>query len=206
MKHIAIIGFGNVGKNLAQLFTAAGCQVTICLREGTSNEIGYPTATMEEGVTAADIIALALPYTAVQEALTPLKLQLKNKILIDCTNPLNEDWSPLLLESQTSAAEQIAAWFPLAKVVKAFNTIFADVMAPEHHNRGGLNITAFVASDDLKAKQEVLTLSAKMGFAPLDVGDLSSARYLEAMAHLNIRIAAELGGGTQAAFIYHQSK
>jgi hypothetical protein len=41
-----------------------------------------------------------------------------------------------------------------------------------------------------------------LGFAPVDAGPLRSARYLEAIAHLNIQIAVGQGGGTDAAFVY----
>ena len=205
MKNIAIIGFGNVGQRLANLFTDAGYQVTICSQDGEASKPEYAAAKVQQGIKAADAIALAIPYTAVKETLTPYSEELAGKILIECTNPLNEDWSPLLLGQQTSAAEEVAALLPETKVVKAFNTIFADVMAKEHHDRAGLKITAFVAGNDTEAKSEVLTLVEKAGLAPLDTGDLSSARYLEAMAHLNIKIAVGQGGGTQAAFIYHQA-
>lgn len=205
MKNIAIIGFGNVGQHLAELFSDAGYQVIICSRDGEAGKPEYAAANIQQGIKAADAVALAIPYTAVKDILMPHSAELAGKILIECTNPLNEDWSPLLLGQHTSAAEQIAALLPETKVVKAFNTIFADVMAKEHHDREGLKITAFVAGNDLEAKTAVLTLVEKAGLAPLDTGGLSSARYLEAMAHLNIKIAVEQGGGTQAAFIYHQT-
>ncbi len=205
MKKITVLGFGNVGKNLATLFTDAGYEVTICSNDGSAGAQMYATSKISEGFANTDALALAIPYVAVEQILAEYKDQLAGKIIIDCTNPLNDDWSPLLLGQETSAAEQIASMAPAAKVVKAFNTIFADVMAKEHHDRGGLTMTAFVAGDDITAKNEVLSLAQKAGLAPLDSGALSSARYLEAMAHLNIRIAVELEGGTQAAFVYHQS-
>ncbi|WDE08473.1 NAD(P)-binding domain-containing protein [Thalassomonas viridans] len=205
MQKIAIFGFGNVGQKLATLFSEAGKTVVIYSKDGQSGRDRYKSASYSDGVRAVDAIALAVPYTGIKALLKPLTEELAGKIIIDCSNPLNDDWSPLLLGQETSAAEQIAAAVPQAKVIKAFNTIFADVMAKEHHNRGGLTMTAFIAGDDSAAKNTTLELAAAVGLAPLDVGPLRSARYLEAMAHLNIQIAVGQGGGTQAAFVYHQA-
>jgi predicted dinucleotide-binding enzyme len=89
---------------------------------------------------------------------------------------------------------------PEAYVVKAFNTIFADVMSEPVKN--GQRVTAFIAGDNDAAKQKVYALASDIGYAPIDTGPLYTARYLESMAHLNIQIAVGQGGGTHAAFIY----
>ena len=51
----------------------------------------------------------------------------------------------------------------------------------------------YVAGDDAKAKQTVISLVESMGLRPLDVGPLSAARYLEGMAYLNIGLNAANG-------------
>lgn len=199
--NIAIFGTGQVGQHLYQLFRQSDVSVQRCARQQTPEIIHF-----EEGAAWADIIVLALPYTALKECLTPLKEKLHGKIIVDCTNPLNTDWSPLVLGENNSAAEEISRLVPEAFVVKAFNTIFADVMTPERQQRDGQRITAFVASQHDDAKQTIMQLAEKSGFHALDVGPLHMARYLEAIAHLNIQIAIGQGGGTNAAFIYHQIK
>jgi len=205
MQTIAIFGFGNVGQNLAALFSEAGRKVIIYSQDGHTGAEQYQSSAYRSGLDGVDAIALAIPYSVIAELITPLAKALAGKTIIDCSNPLNDDWSPLLLGQETSAAEEISSMVPQAHVVKAFNTIFADVMAKEHHNRNGLPITAFVAADDDKAKNDTLQLAEAVGLAPLDVGPLKSARYLESLAHLNIQIAVGQGGGTQAAFVYHQA-
>ncbi|MBB6521029.1 NADPH-dependent F420 reductase [Pseudoteredinibacter isoporae] len=205
MKHISVVGYGSVGQKLAKLFNDAGRNVTVCSKDASRGAEHYPTATFIEGIQSADAIVLAIPYGAIQTLIESLADELNGKTIIDCCNPLNEDWSPLLLGQETSAAEQIAALAPQAKVVKAFNTIFADVMAREHHDRKGHTITAFISGDDKTSKHGVMSLASDCGFSALDAGPLKSARYLEAMAHLNIEIAVAQGGGTNAAFVYHQA-
>ena len=204
MNQIAIFGFGSVGQQLAKLFHDAGKTIVIYSKDGQSGSDFYQSASFSDDLSGIDAVALAIPYTAVESVLSPLRDDLRGKIIIDCTNPLNEDWSPLPLGENNSAAEEIASSFPEATVIKAFNTIFADIMDKERHDRNGHAITAFIGGDDAKAKNEVMDLASASGFSALDVGPLKTARYLEAIAHLNIQIAIGQEGGTNAALIYHR--
>lgn len=197
---IAILGFGNVGKQLADLFHKAGYEVVIGVRSVPTQELPYGSAPLSEAVASADCVVLAIPFAACLDILPELAAVTNGKIVIDSTNPINADWSPKLLGQENSAAEVISSLLPDAHVVKAFNTIFADVMSQPV--RDGQAITAFVAGDNDEAKRKVVALARAMGYAPLDTGPLYTARYLESMAHLNIQIAVGQGGGTNAAFIY----
>lgn len=201
---IAILGFGNVGKQFAALFSKAGHDVVIGLRSAPTQELPYPSATLIQAVEGADIVAIALPFTACAEVLPELSETTVGKIVIDSTNPLNPDWSPKLLGQENSAAEEISRLLPNADVIKAFNTIFADVM--DKPVIDGHPITAFIAGDHDQAKQQVMVLAKEMGYIPIDTGPLYTSRYLESMAHLNIEIAVGQGGGTYAAFLYLQSR
>lgn len=197
---IAILGFGSVGQKLSQLLTQSGHNVVIGVRAIDEVNAPYPVQTMLNAVSDADMVILAIPYSSCQLVLAELAPSLAGKVVVDCTNPLHADWSPLELVEFSSASEQIAAWLPDSKVIKAFNTIFADMM--DKRVLGGEKITAFIAGDDTNAKQQLLHVVEQMGFMPRDVGPLRIARYLEAMAHLNIQIAVGQAGGTSAAFIY----
>ncbi len=196
--NIAILGYGAVGQKLALLLKGAGHSVVIGARDAA--DALFPVKTMQQAANEADVVLLAIPFSSCEQVLAELAATLEGKVVVDCTNPLNADWSPLELADFSSASEQIAAWLPASKVVKAFNTIFADMMDKTVLN--GQKITAFVAGDDTHAKLQVLLLAEQMGFVPQDVGPLRIAKYLEAMAHLNIQIAVGQGGGTAAAFIY----
>lgn len=201
---IAILGFGNVGKQFANLFSKAGHEIVLGLRSVPNQELPYPSMTFKEAAEVADIVAIAIPFTACADVLPELAEVTTGKIVIDSTNPLNTDWSPKLLGQENSASEEISRLLPEAYVVKAFNTIFADVM--NEPVRDGQPITAFIAGDNNEAKQKIATLANDIGYAPIDTGGLYTARYLESMAHLNIQIAVGQGGGTNAAFIYLQRK
>jgi predicted dinucleotide-binding enzyme len=196
---IAILGTGSVGQRLYQLISPLTPSVQLCARKPELDRPDYA-----QGAQAADMVLLALPFTALTDVLPGLEAALKGKIVVDCTNPLHADWSPLLLGQEHSAGEETARLLPGSRVVKAFNTIFADVMTTDRQDRGGLRTTAFIAGDDAQAKSAVLSLARQAGFEPLDVGPLRMARHLESMAHLNIQIAVGQKGGTNAAFVYHQ--
>lgn len=201
---IGIIGTGNVAQNLGNLFFENGFGVTFGSRNADEK---LADKTVESfGVTAknADVVIFAIPYTAFKEVATELKDELGGKIVIDLTNPLNADWSPLNLGAENSAGEENAQHLPNSKVVKAFNTIFADVMKADKQSFNGEKLTVFVAGDDAEANQTVADLANKIGFSAMVVGGIKNARYLEAIAHLNIQIAVGMQGGTDAGLTYFQ--
>jgi 8-hydroxy-5-deazaflavin:NADPH oxidoreductase len=204
--HIGILGGGNLGGALALLASSAGHDVRIGQREIGPLANGLDAVALEAAAAHGDVVVIAVPFAACAEVLSPLSQMLAGKIVVDATNPLNTDWSPLLLGQENSAAEEIARMLPASRVVKAFNTVFADAMTPQRlPRRGGQRLTAFVASDDDVAAATVAELAQSMGFAPQSAGVLTNARHLEAMAHLNIAIAVGGGGGTDAGILYDRA-
>ena len=196
---ISFIGAGNVATNLGGLFNSAGHEIVYATQNPRENQVSVAQACLH-----GEIVCFAIPYDAMHGVLTENKGALKGKIVVDITNAINlDDWSPLLLGQENSGAEEAAKLLPESSVVKAFNTIFADVMKPEKQKFHGQPLTAFIASDDEEAAQVIKQLADEAGFSGFIVGPLKNARYLEAMAHLNIAIAL-IGGGTDAGFSYHQ--
>lgn len=98
----------------------------------------------------------------------------------------------------TSASEQIQALASSARVVKAFNTVFASRMAEPSED--DVQLDAYVAGDDEEAKRSVLELAGSIGFRPIDAGPLSMARVLEGMALLNITLQIRNGWPWQSGF------
>jgi 8-hydroxy-5-deazaflavin:NADPH oxidoreductase len=203
---IGIVGAGNVGTKLAALMVHAGHEVTLGARDVSKvkTKTPYRVSQIDKAISSVDIVILAIPYSACADALPPLASELIGKIVVDATNPLKPDWSPLLLGEQNSAGEEIARLLPKSHVVKAFNTVFADVMQVDRVKRNSMSATAFICGDSAEAVNKVAGLARDIGFAPIVTGPLQNSRYLEAMAHLNIAIAVGQGGGTNAAFLYDQ--
>ena len=159
--------------------------------------------TYQDAVKDVEVVVLATPW--LENATINLVGELSDlagKIVVDCTNPLSADYMSNTLGHTTSSSEEIAKLIPHAKVVKAFNTIFADVMQPGKQTFDGYKGTGFYCSDDAEAKKVVAQLIEDAGFEPVDAGMLKNARYLEPMAQLNIQITYGLSGGTDVAFRY----
>ncbi|MGZ4882893.1 MAG: NADPH-dependent F420 reductase, partial [Halobacteriota archaeon] len=115
------------------------------------------------------------------------------KVLVDVTNALGPAME-LAVGFSTSSAEEIQKALPDARVVKAFNTVFAQNQSTARV--GAEQLSAFIAGDDDAAKRVVMQLAADIGFDPIDVGALRSARYLEPMGKLIISLGYGLGMGT----------
>jgi len=201
---IAIIGTGNMAKGLAGAFSKAGYPVTFGSREAdkareAARELGgnISGADIASATGNADIVVLAIPFDAAADAIAAAG-GLEGKIVIDITNPLTADYSGLTIGHSTSAGEEIQKLAPKAKVVKAFNTIFASVLQAGG-KIGDKPATVFIAGDDAAATQAVEAVVAKSGFVPVQVGGLSVSRYLEPVAGLNIQLGYMRGFGTEIA-------
>jgi NADPH-dependent F420 reductase len=204
--NIAIIGAGNVGGTLGKRWAGNGHRVVFGSREPKSEKArnlaaeSGPSAKVASNAEAADaseIVLVATPFPAVQQALREAG-GLAGKIVIDATNPLLPTLEGLSVGLTDSAAEQVAGWAPGAKVVKAFNTVGYNIMAnPEFDKR---RVAMFYCGDDTEAKKKVASLIAELGFEALDAGPLKQARVLEPFAMLWISLALQYGYGANIAF------
>lgn len=192
-----------MGTEFARVFGSAGHRVVLGSRnphkEGDrlrESGLDSQVVTIESAAYQADILILAVPGSAIKKALKGAG-DLDNKILIDCTNPL-DDSLELTKGFSTSNAEELADEYPKAKVVKAFNTIFAGVLraGPDF---AGRKAAVFYAGDDAASKEKVHALISELGFEPVDVGPLKSARYLEPLSALLVHLAYSQMMGTQLA-------
>lgn len=179
---IAIVGNGNVGAGLASVLSRTSNDVTVVTRADD----------LATAIKAAELVVLATPFGAAAELAT--KADFSSKIVVDVSNPITADFSGLQIGHETSAAEEIAKLLPGAKVVKAFNTVFAQHYA-NGLTLGGNRIQTFIASDDEAARDRVSALAAEIGFEPVVAGPLKNARYLEPMGFMNIQFGYVLGRG-----------
>jgi predicted dinucleotide-binding enzyme len=189
-KRVGIIGNGHVGSALARGLTKAGHII---------KAIGNEPAKLQEVAGWSEIAMLAVPFTAIDSVIKAIGDSVGGKTLVDITNALSADmqWA---LGFTTSGAEELQRKVPKARVVKAFNTVFA-----QHMDSGHLcdqQLTAFVAGNDAGAKNDVLELARNIGFQAIDAGPLRNARLLEALGFLNIQLGYGLNMGTQSGFKY----
>lgn len=205
---ISIIGSGNVGGNLARLMKKQAIDVTVGVRDMSEESAralqsaGIAVTSIEEAIETSPVVLIAIHFLAVEEALTPFKEALKGKVIIDATNPLNADWSPYVIEGGISGAEFIQQCFPEATVVKAFQTVFADIMTEERLVVDNKKATTFINSDNSEAAMMVKALTDTIGMDGVITGTLAASRYTEAIAHLNIALAVGQNNGTNSGFMY----
>lgn len=201
---VTVIGAGNMGAAFVKQLTRAGHQVSVTARSAdkalavAAANAGAVAVSAANAAAGADVLVLATGYADAVGALKSLG-DLTGKIVVDITNPLTADYMGLTLGHSTSAAEEIAKAIPGAEVVKAFNTLFAQVLTEGADFGNGQTVSVFVASDSERAKQAVKTLAESMSFATVDAGGLKNARYLEPLAGLNIYFGYGAGQGTSIA-------
>jgi predicted dinucleotide-binding enzyme len=183
---IAIIGNGNVGRALKRGLDRAGYEVRNSQKE-----------TVKETAIWGEVVIIAIPYAAIDAVVHELENAIDGKVVVDATNSLTPDMQ-LALGFSTSGAEELQKKIPNTRVVKAFNTVFA-----QHMDTGsvlGQQLTLFAASDDQPARLTALELGKAIGFDAVDAGPLSNARQLEALGYFNIQLGYVLGNGTDAGF------
>ena len=201
---ITVIGAGNMGSAFVSQLVRAGHRVSVTARNGAkasqvaAANTGASAVEISGAATDADAVILATGYADAVNALQAIG-DLKGKVVIDITNPLTADYMGLTLGHSTSAAEEIAKAVPGAEVVKAFNTVFAQVLAEGPDFGNGRKVEVFVASDSERAKQTAAAIAESIGFGVVDAGALKNARYLEPLAGLNIYLGYGAGLGTAIA-------
>jgi len=204
---IAVIGIGNMGAALARGIGDAHYELVIGARNvdkatALAKEIGSQVEAggISAAIKAADLVFMALPYEANLAALQGVDAS--GKILVDVSNPITADFKDLIVGHTTSAAEELQARAPGARVVKAFNTIFSALLPSAARN--GTALQAFLASNDADAKKAVESVVRAMGFEPVDAGPLKNSRFLEPMGEMNIHFGFFLGWGTVAAPVWQR--
>jgi predicted dinucleotide-binding enzyme len=181
MSSISIIGLGTMAKALAQRALAGGDAVEIIGRDmAKANELAATLdgATIGTAGTApaGDIVILAVPYASAADVVSEYGDALNGKIVVDITNPANSDLSGLVTPEGSSGAQEIAKAAPAGvHVVKAFNTVFANVLSAAE----GRSLDVFIAGDDAQAKAQVSVFIESLRLRPLDAGPLPMAQTLE---------------------------
>ncbi|MFL5616816.1 MAG: NADPH-dependent F420 reductase [Gemmatimonadaceae bacterium] len=200
---IGIIGAGKMGTAFAKRLAASGHDVSITARheahaqQAASSTGGKVRAVRPSEIARdADLLILATPYASAADALRAAG-DVSGKTVVDITNPVTPDMSGLAVGYTSSAAEEIQKSAPAARVVKAFNTIFAHVLSDAPSN--GSKAQVLYAGDDAKAKEDVRKLIESAGFEAVDAGPLANARQLEPLGLLNIFLGYVAGRGTGIA-------
>ena len=184
--HDVVFSYAHSSGKLEQLANAAGKNA----RAGTPRE----------AVQDADVVLLAVHWTRVDDVLEQAG-DLSGKIIISCTLPMNRDDTDLAVAHTTSGAEVIARKKRRARVVSAFSTSPSEVLFDVFAKRKRKTRPSMVfCGDDKRAKKVAAALIRQLGFDPVDVGPLETARYIEPASLLIAKIAYDGDAGPAVAY------
>ena len=194
---VTIIGSGKMARGIGTRIRR-GAAVQILDRDPDkartlAQELGAQAGQLGETAIRGEVVVLAVPYPAVAEIADRYGEQLRGRVVVDITNPVDfTSFDRLVTPPGSSAAEEIEKQLPGARIVKAFNTIFAGTLVGG--SVGGHPLDVFIASDDSGAAKTVAELVEAGGLHPVEVGPLRRARELEPMGFLHMAIQQSING------------
>lgn len=203
--NVTIIGTGNMARGIGSRLVAGGHEVTVLGKETADAEAvvsdidgdGSANAGHSGDEIGDDVVILAVYYPDAMAAVEQYGEALSGKVVVDITNPVNETSDDLVTPPDSSAAQQLAETAPGARVVKAFNTTFANTL--RQGEVSGEPLDVFLAGDDEEAKGTVAQLVESGGLRPVDAGPLKRARELEAAGLLHMSVQGPLDSGFGSA-------
>ena len=151
---IGLIGTGNIAVALGKIWAANGHKLFFSYSRsadklaatGKSVDDSALSGTPAEAVQFGEVVVLAVPFTALEEALKQAG-SLRGKLVFSTVNALKADYSGLAIGTTTSAAEEIARLAPGARVVEGLPA-FAEVLSSANRKIAGEQATVFVSGDD----------------------------------------------------------
>lgn len=187
---VGILGTGAMTRALGAKLVQAGHEVVIGSRDPDrarrlSESIGASAGSEYREAAKSDVAFIAVRDTEVLQIVASLADVLDGVVLIDLNNPIDPPSFESRFAGGPSLGEHLAEAAPGAKVVKAFNTVYAERLADTADHRSG-PVQVFLASDDEPAKTLVAALVRQIGAEPIDVGPLRAARHLESLAGFEV--------------------
>jgi 8-hydroxy-5-deazaflavin:NADPH oxidoreductase len=207
---VGILGSGDVGQALGRQFAAKGHDVRLGSRSPEKPEIrkwkestrgSVSVGTFAEAAQHGEVEVLCCLGTAVDSVLDLAgAAHFDGKTVIDVTNQLDfsHGMPPGMLFGVTdSLGEHVQRKLPRAKVVKCFNIVPNPVMI-DPGSKSALP-DMIIAGNDPGAKAQVASVLREFGWgAPIDIGGIEGARWLEALTPLWVRVAMALNDFTVA--------
>ncbi|WP_135502248.1 NADPH-dependent F420 reductase [Roseovarius aestuariivivens] len=198
---IGILGSGLMGSQLGRIWAASRHDVLFSYARNKTKldmlarEYGALSGRVDEAVRYADALLLAVHWSRIPDVLEQAG-SLKDKIVLNCSVPLNDANTELVLGTNTSGAEELARMRPEARWVSCFNTVPSEAFAPVFARKGQMPPPQVLTyGDDPSAKKIAQKLIRDAGFEPLDAGPLRTARFAEPFAMVTAELAYSHSGG-----------
>jgi len=202
MKIAIIGGTGPQGQGLALRFARAGIEVVVGSRDpsraattvaevnaklpkGSSNIVGL--SNLDAIREADEMVIFAVPWSAHNDTLHNIKAELSGKILIDIVVPLSEnDPKKVDMPPEGSATEAAQAILGSdVPVIGALHNVSATTLSNLDWD---INCDVLVCGNSLEARKKVIELIKKIDVKAYNVGYAQSARCVEALTPILIRL------------------
>jgi predicted dinucleotide-binding enzyme len=196
MTHIAIVGTGRMASVLGAALAKAGHGVAFGSRSPSTTAAaiqrsvgaGARVVAHKDVLRGAEVVILAVPYRAVEAFARDHANDLRNKVVVDISNPFDAP------DTRVAGAEVTARAIGAgARVIAAFKDNFAGTLREPKDAQGRQRDVHF-AGDEETAKRLFAKLVEDIGFLPVDCGVLRNARALDAMVPLMIELDRRYGG------------
>jgi NADPH-dependent F420 reductase len=205
LRVIALIGgTGKLGSGLAARLARAGHDVVIGSRDPVRAEaaahavvdalsgehvVRVRGAANDAAAAAAEVVVLAVPFDAQRVTVEGLAAAVGDRVVVSTAVPVDfvKGSSPVHVEvEEGSAAEQVAALLPGARVVGALHTVSSAKLGRLDRQLDG---DVLVTGDDHPAKVVVADVLASLpALRPVDAGPLENSRHVERLAVLLLTI------------------
>jgi predicted dinucleotide-binding enzyme len=182
---IGIVGSGQIGGLIGKLWSQAGHDVLFSSRHPESlaelvEQAGGAAraGTPEEAIAFGDVVLLSIPFVALPDFGRSMIDALGDKVVLETANPYPDRDGSMAEEVRQSGRGTglyLREWFPGARIVRAFNSVWDRTLATEAH-RAPPRVGIPLASDDGAALEVAATLVTDAGFDPVIVGSLDRSR------------------------------
>jgi hypothetical protein len=179
---VGIIGAGRLGQAMARTALRA-CRAVVIANSRGPESLASVVSVLGDGASAgtvadaaaSGIVVIAVPWDHVPAAVRGVDWA--DRIVVDATN----DWAADDLNGRTSS-EIVAGLVAGGSVVKAANTLGAEVLRSDPHQAGGQRVI-FISGDNAEAKSVVAALFQDAGFSTIDLGDLATGGAMQQIHH-----------------------
>lgn len=195
---IGVLGTGRMGSRLAAMFARAGRRVILGSRDieraiAIVEALEIPTlraGTYTDAVRASAILPAVFIRDGLFDLLDRHSQEVEGKLVIDISNPFNQDYSDFVTPWNSSGAEVLQGRYPNARVVGAFKNVFWEVF--DHPSFGEAVSDVLVTGDDELAKAEFFRLASGTPFRYLDAGPIIHSRTVERLTFITSRLGQQL--------------
>ena len=203
MTDIAILGTGNIGGTLVRRWAQAGHDLALGVRdtgtdrvralvdELTGAGVTISAALIEEAISAAPVVVIAIPGASVPDLLETVGGALAGRVVVDTTNDMTA--------TVAHHADAFTQHAPQAVVYRAFNTLGWENFAEPDHD-GETADLFYCGADDGLGRGVVEGLIRDVGLGPVYVGGLDQADVLDGVLRLWFAVAIGQGRGRHTAF------